>query len=86
MLHNINGIQIREDPSLVEHKQFRFPKSKKKRIQKKWLKKTCNWKTIIDRNVYMLNTHAGRIAIAHPTIIKKLKLKTQEIEKMLKNM
>lgn len=42
-----SGIQLIEDKNLspiVEFIQFRFPKSKKKRIIKKWLKRKENFK------------------------------------------
>lgn len=29
-----------------EHRQFRFPLSKKRRIRKKWAKRDVNWRTV----------------------------------------
>lgn len=43
------GMRIVENKWLtpqLERKQFRFPKSKKKRIRAKWAKRRENWKTI----------------------------------------
>lgn len=38
----------------TEYKQFRFPKSKKKRIRKKWSKRARNWKTYTRRRVLII--------------------------------
>lgn len=35
------------DPEKQYRKQFRFPRSKRKRIRKKWASKDCNYKTVI---------------------------------------
>jgi hypothetical protein len=43
----ISGFQVIEDKNLspiVEFVQFRFPKSKKKRIREKWVKRKENFK------------------------------------------
>lgn len=40
------GIEIIPDPSLVEHKQIRFPRTKNRRIRKKWRKRPGNWATV----------------------------------------
>lgn len=48
-LSHINGFNFIEDKFLLPDSkriQFKFPKSKKKRIRKKWLKRNENYKTI----------------------------------------
>lgn len=48
-LSHINGFNVIEDKNLSPDSkriQFKFPKSKKKRIRKKWLKRNENYKTI----------------------------------------
>lgn len=47
MYPSINGIQIIVNDTICikrEYRQFRFPKSKKKRIRKKWAKRKENYK------------------------------------------
>jgi hypothetical protein len=48
--------------------QIRFPRSKKKRIRRKWAKQVKNWKTetIPKPEVYMVN---GTL-VAHPEVLK----------------
>ena len=40
------GVRIVEDPSAWRRVQFRKPKSKRKRIRKKWAKDPRNWKDV----------------------------------------
>lgn len=51
MIQNLYGIRVQlVDESFVriyKKKQFRFPKSKKKRIRKKWSKRLENFHTVI---------------------------------------
>ena len=57
--------KIIEDPRLVD--QFRFPKSKKRRIREKWAKKPFNFKP--SKHIYK----TGHFLIAHPTIAAVLR-------------
>lgn len=51
--------------------QIRFPKSKKKRIRRKWSKRTENWETRYDRSIkgYIL----GDKMIVGPETFKRIK-------------
>ena len=54
---------IIETPFLmIKGKQIKFPRSKKKRILKKWSKKDINFHKIADPNVYK----SGDVYICHP--------------------
>jgi hypothetical protein len=52
--------------------QFRFPRSKKKRIRKKWAKRPENWRVVPDPsyvfNVSTLDLHRGPIVMEPPRI------------------
>lgn len=58
----VNGLLIIENPKLVI--QFRFPRSKKKRIRKKWSKNPLNFKP--DEHVYISHDRC----LAHPLIAR----------------
>lgn len=48
-LSHINGFNVIEDKFLLPDSkriQFKFPKSKKRRIREKWMKRNENYKTI----------------------------------------
>ena len=57
--------------------QYRFPKSHKKRICKKWKKLNRNFKYIPDTNIYVIEEG---ILVGHPTIIKNIKKKINYYE------
>lgn len=58
--------QLAGTPERQYLRQFRFPRSKRKRIRKKWASKDCNYKTVIvpatpDMGPYMYtNPFTGR--------------------------
>lgn len=54
--------------------QFRFPRTKKKRIRKKWAKNKKNWKQIPAVNLKIVKIiRAGEIvAVGHPNVRKKV--------------
>ena len=54
---------------MSERKQFRFPKSKKKRIRKKWSKRESNYRYEPMKQYYIIND----TIYAHPSVIKKIK-------------
>lgn len=66
-------IKVLEDINMVERNtfQFRFPKSKGKRIKKKWRKNRANWKTVCKPlpEVLVFN----RNIVAHPDIARKIR-------------
>lgn len=63
------GFQIVESKTLVIKYQYRFPKSKRRRIRKKWKKDLKNWKTKVDPQCYFLNNQI----ICHPEVAEKLR-------------
>jgi len=52
-----------------EMKQFRFPKTKKKRIQKKWAKQEKNFKQV---KIKRLCVFIGDTIIAHPDDLRQI--------------
>ena len=49
----LNGIEIISSPYIVpttRSYQYRFPKSKKKRIRLKWRRRKENWKTVMEEH------------------------------------
>ncbi len=64
-MQHINGMQVHFNPylPLFEVVQFRFPKTKKKRIQKKWAKQTHNFRQVPVNNAYVV----GNTIIIHPS-------------------
>jgi hypothetical protein len=75
MLSSISGYKLIEDPNLMESYQFRFPKSKNKRIQTKWRKRKRNWKSRPDSKFYIDMYY--KTIIAHPLAMKALKKETE---------
>lgn len=71
----INGLDLVANEYIPEFtiymKQFRFPKSKAKRIRKKWSKNWDNFKSVQATNdvIYKM----GNALIVHPKLIGKLK-------------
>lgn len=50
---------------LVDHRQVRFPRSKKRRIRKKWSNRGSNWRSVPSAQIYEL--HTG-ILLMHPVM------------------
>lgn len=65
---SFGGIRLYANQHLVERRQVRFPRSKKRRIRKKWAKRASNWAVRPDPSVYMV----GRDAFGHPAILAKI--------------
>ena len=64
------SLNIIESAFLTISVQYRFPRSKCKRIRKKWAKRKCNYQEIPDtEKVYM--TPFG--VICHPILARKLR-------------
>ena len=66
--NRIMGMNVIESPYAVSREQFRFPRTKKKRIQKKWRSDLRNFK---DKPCAYL---AGNSLYAHPVIYKSMRL------------
>ena len=67
-------MQIFENSLLVVTKQIRFPRSKKRRVQKKWRKRSENHGTIPDRNCII----AGDRIYCHPVVASALRATVKE--------
>ena len=70
-IHNpFCGIPIIENMYMcAEEYQYRFPRSKKARIRKKWARRPQNWKSIARDQVFMV----GNKLVCSPSILAKLK-------------
>lgn len=66
-----DGYKLMPDGFMVERGQIRFPKSKSRRIRKKWSKRFCNFGDVPMQKVYILKPH--RAIIGHPRLINALK-------------
>lgn len=71
---NIFGVQIITSPRLVESRQFRFPRSKKKRIRKKWMRRSANFKNFPSRTILQI----GGQWVMHPEILRQIKCKLND--------
>ena len=55
------------DPYLSDRVQYKFPRSKKKRIRKKWAKNPKNWKNVPKLETYQI----GDTLIMHPEMLSE---------------
>lgn len=62
------GIPIQISQFAVQRKQFRFPRSKKNRIRKKWIKREANFRST------PCAFQVGGTLIVHPSIYSQLEL------------
>lgn len=65
---SIYGLKVFCDDSLVDRVQVRFPKSKKRRIRRKWAKNPKYWVTRPKPDYYIV----GDMLFGHPEVIRKL--------------
>lgn len=75
----LNGIPIIVSNILVETKQVRFPRTKKKRIKKKFAKDKRNFRTVPSRNI--IKTQFS--IIMHPTMLEEFKRALHEGKRKL---
>ena len=66
---DLYGLRIVTDSMMSKRIQFRFPRSKKRRMRKKWTKNQKNWKTIPLDTIYRM----GDTLIMHPMMTERLK-------------
>jgi hypothetical protein len=69
------GVPVYLSPHVVQHRQFRFPKSKKFRIRKKWTKLPKNFKTepgMLMADHDRLYGYGGKVFYIHPDLAPKL--------------
>jgi len=65
------GMPVIINEHLVNWKQIRFPKSKKKRIRKKWEKQHKNWQATPEPDVFI--DKVNQVVYAHPITAEKLR-------------
>lgn len=68
-VRSLIGKKIISSPSLVKKIQVKFPRSKRKRIRKKFAKNEANYKTVVDESVYVTRD----CIICHPSVACHLK-------------
>lgn len=66
-LHSLGGIKIITDPLMVE--QFRFPRSKGKRIKLKWKKRPANFRPA----KHTLMDQQRGLVYCHPAVAEELR-------------
>lgn len=64
------SLRVYEYSALTQREQFRFPRSRRGRIRKKWRKRWRNWRSRPDPRVYKL---AGGAIVGHPATIQRLR-------------
>ena len=65
------GMDIIENVYLMLRQQFRFPRSKKRRIRKKWTKREGNVRYQPDPNLYILDKQ--KVTVGHPATLAQLR-------------
>lgn len=80
----INGLPVEITEYALEKYQYRFPRSKKRRIRKKWAKRDINYKSrpgayIIEKPFGFLGPELKvlkqKVLICHPLVFEVLKKK-----------
>ena len=66
---HINGLIVFIDPNLTKNQQYRFARSKKRRIKKKWFKRRFNFKIAPDHET-IYKTPMG--LVCHPVLAQKM--------------
>ena len=74
----LGGLRIVETPFLTVRKQVRFPRSRKRRIQKKWRRNFKNWGDVPGPS-YLLNDDT---IYMHPDSAKRLRSKIDRRNRM----
>lgn len=73
---NFAGLKIITQREPFEDRvQWRFPRSKKKRIRRKWAKKPGNWRISVRYDAWRM----GDTVVMHPEALKYLK---QQVDKL----
>ena len=63
------GLRIVSSHYMADRVQFRFPRSKKRRIRRKWAKRPENYKTVPWDKAWLI----GGTVYMHPIMVEKLK-------------
>ncbi len=64
--------RIISDPRLVHTEQFRFPRSKKRRIREKWARRPFNSKLSPDQGYYIAKLDGVETWIFHPSMFEQV--------------
>ncbi len=65
---------IVENVNMVDRRQVRFPRSKKKRIRRKWAKQLRNWRSVPQDVIYKVHGKGlYETWVMHPAIAKQLR-------------
>ena len=75
---NLFGIKVIVNENMADWKQVKFPRSKKRRIRKKWAKDRKNYRLIPWETVYQM----GDTVVMHPMMLARLK---KELDKRNEN-
>lgn len=71
-------IELIESHHMIKRIQFRYPRSKRLRVRKKWAKNACNFKNIPDTETLF---RAGNMIIGHPVAIRKIRDAFRQVER-----
>lgn len=68
----MNGFQLIETLHLIDRRQVRFPKSRKRRIRKKWRQRESSWRSV--PRMELLVDEARRVIYGHPLALERLRI------------
>lgn len=69
MVNPIDCINIRTSPMMADRVQVRFPRSKKRRIRRKWAKDPRNYRTVPSDEVWIVEG----ILVMHPAKLAQIR-------------
>lgn len=75
-LSSVFSVGFFEDPYMRDWQQVRFPRSKKRRMRKKWAKQRRNFGFAPSPRIYRI----GDTIIGHPEVIAKIKRKLKKVK------
>ena len=75
----IGGFRILENIHSTVRQQFRFPRSKRRRICDKWAKRECNFRHLPNPNVCVMQQQG--MMVGHPATIAKLRRELNTAER-----
>jgi hypothetical protein len=82
-----NGVRVMVVPeeavAVKKNRQFRFPKTKKKRILKKWAKRKENWRMEVVKNKENVVFFDGAMLVSQKMLDK---LREEAAEKVMNNL
>jgi len=70
MFGQFGGIKLVESEHLIERIQTKFPRTKRKRIQKKWMKQSKNYSSFPSKDILKLSSDTW---VCHPLIAKEIR-------------